>query len=98
MDKSIGEIAPGTRSTDPNYDGTNAYGDETTADIRQVLYRHWSAGSISGSLFFNTCTGGPINVSRTGYTEGQVIDPNTINFKLGGSLNYKITPITGSSL
>ncbi len=37
-------------------------------------------------------SGGAINVSRTGYTEGQVVDPNTVNFKLGGSLNYKITP------
>ena len=32
-----GEIISGTRQTDPNYDGVNVYGDETTADIRQVL-------------------------------------------------------------
>jgi len=29
--------APGTRETDPNYDGVNVYGDETTANIKTVL-------------------------------------------------------------
>jgi hypothetical protein len=32
-----GQIIGGTRETDPNYDGVNVYGDETTADMRQVL-------------------------------------------------------------
>jgi TonB dependent receptor/CarboxypepD_reg-like domain/TonB-dependent Receptor Plug Domain len=83
-------IVPGTRSTDPNYDGINTYGDETTIDLRQVL------NGIAGAApflapYISTLTGSPINVSRTGYTEQQVTDPNTINFKLGGALHYKLT-------
>lgn len=88
--KPGGEIISGTRETDPNYDGINMYGDETTIDLRQVL------NGIAGAApflapYISTLTGSPINVSRTGYSEKEVTDPNTINFKLGGSLNYKIT-------
>ncbi|MCU0380295.1 MAG: TonB-dependent receptor, partial [Chitinophagaceae bacterium] len=83
-------IIPGTRETDPNYDGINTYGDETTADIRQVL--NGVAGALpSLAPYISTLTGSPINVSRTGYTEQQTTDPNTINFKLGGALHYKVT-------
>ncbi|MCO5238259.1 MAG: TonB-dependent receptor [Chitinophagaceae bacterium] len=32
------------------------------------------------------------SASRTGYAESDVIDPNTVNFKLSGGLYYKITP------
>ena len=42
--------------------------------------------------------GSPINVSRTGYNEIDIIDPKTINFKLSGSLNYMITPNTEAIL
>ncbi len=38
------------------------------------------------------------SVSRTGYHESQVINPNTVNFKLHGSLHYKITPDIEASL
>ncbi|MBX2924585.1 MAG: TonB-dependent receptor [Chitinophagaceae bacterium] len=31
------------------------------------------------------------SVSRTGYAENEMVNPNTINFKLSGSLHYKIT-------
>jgi len=81
---------PGTRATDPNYDGVNVYGDETTIDLRQVLT------GIAGQApflapYISTLTGSAINVSRTGYTEREVVDPNTINFKVGGAFHYKIT-------
>jgi hypothetical protein len=33
----LGSIVPGTRATDPNYDGMNFYGDETTIDLNLVL-------------------------------------------------------------
>ncbi len=32
------------------------------------------------------------SASRTGYAESDVINPNTVNFKLSGGLYYKITP------
>ena len=96
-DRSNGVLKAGTRQTDPNYDGVNTYGDETTADLRQVL------SGIAGQApflapFINTLSQKPISVSRTGYTEQQIIDPNTINVKLGGSFHYKISPRTEAIL
>jgi outer membrane receptor protein involved in Fe transport len=84
-----GKLAPGTRATDPNYDGVNVYGDETTVDIRPFMQ-----GAIQNnpnlypilSPFLND----PQNVSRTGYHEKYVIDPETKNIKLSGALHYKL--------
>lgn len=83
-------VKPGSRATDPNYDGINVYGDETTADIRAVLQ---GIGQQAYFLqpYINTLMGSPINVSRTGYNESDIIDPTTLNFKLGGAIHYKIT-------
>jgi outer membrane receptor protein involved in Fe transport len=86
-----GGVIPGTRETDPNYDGVNVYGDETKADIRQVL-QGVAAQAPFLAPYISTLTGSPIMVSRTGYTEKEVVSPNTINFKLTGAMHYKITP------
>ena len=32
---TTGSIVPGTRTTDPNYDGINTYGDETTTNLKE---------------------------------------------------------------
>lgn len=86
---ALGKLVPGTRDTDPNYDGVNVYGDETTTNLRGVLNSigaqvpFW-AGYIS-TLPSN------IPVSRTGYTEKEVADPNTLNAKFAGALHYKLT-------
>ena len=76
---TIGKVITGNRKTDPNYDGVNVYGDETSVDIYPFL-----AG----------ITGDPnqphINVSRTGYGEKDVIDPKTKNIKLSGALHYRL--------
>ncbi len=87
---ALGSIIPGTRETDPNYDGMNIYGDETTIDLRLVLNGIAQQAPFLAP-YIGTLTGAPINVSRTGYTEREVTNPNTINFKMGGSLNYKVT-------
>jgi outer membrane receptor for ferrienterochelin and colicin len=91
-----GNVKAGTRASDPNYDGINVYGDETTADIRSAVLN--TIGSTAAPFlknFIDTLNGGAaINVSRTGYTEKEVTNPNTVNFKLGGSLHYKVTPHT----
>ena len=89
-DRPNGVIVAGNRQTDPNYDGVNVFGDETKADLRQVL------NGIAGAApflapFIATLTTNPIRVSRTGYTEQELVNPNTVNYKLGGSLHYKIT-------
>lgn len=86
-----GDIIPGTRETDPNYDGINVYGDETTADIRQV-FQGIAAQAPFLAPYIASISGEPINVSRTGYMEKDVVDPTTVNFKLGGALHYKIKP------
>ena len=88
-----GEPKAGNRLTDPNYDGINVYGDETTADIRQVL----NGVALQAPFlapYINTLTTNPINVSRSGYKELEIIDPKTINFKLSGSINWMMTPNT----
>ncbi len=73
----------GTRESDANYNGINVYGDETTTDIRPILA---GIGAPAGYLT------APINVSRTGYNERDILNPNTVNFKATGALHYKITP------
>jgi len=96
-DRANGVLVPGNRQTDPNYDGVNTYGDETTADIRQVLAGAAVAAPFLAP-FIATLTANPINVSRTGYTEQELINPNTVNFKLGGSLHYKLSENTEASV
>lgn len=87
----------GTRETDPNYDGINVYGDETTADIRAVL-SGISAQAPFLSSYIATLNSQPINVSRTGYTEKEIVNPSTINYKFGGALHYKIAPSLEATL
>jgi outer membrane receptor protein involved in Fe transport len=85
-----GTIVAGTRATDPNYDGINVYGDETSIPFRTVLNGIGAAVPFLAD-YISTLPGTNINVSRTGYTENEVANPNTINFKLSGALHYKIT-------
>jgi outer membrane receptor protein involved in Fe transport len=91
---TTGNIVPGDRATDPNYDGVNVYGDETTTDIRTAVLNTIGASAAPFlKNFIDTLNGGrPINVSRTGYNEKDIVSPNTINFKFSGALHYKITP------
>lgn len=109
-----GQVIPGWRESDPNYDGVNLYGDETNADLRSAF-----AGVIAGNPFLGVIPAGafpgiatptpipssilsgfaaaPLFVSRTGYNEKDVIDPITVNFKLSGSLHYKLSDKTEAS-
>ncbi len=77
---TVGKVIPGNRQTDSNYDGVNVYGDETSVDIYPFLVG---------------LTGDPnqphISVSRTGYDEKDIIDPETKNIKLSGALHYKLS-------
>lgn len=139
-----GSPTTGNRQTDPNYDGVNLYGDETTSGLSSV-WSGVSAGltaalgaptfnalygasqsylaavptsSIAAYNAFLTSIGGGalvaggyspffygniknyytgVNVSRTGYDEKDVIDPQTVNVKLSGSLHYKLSDKTEAS-
>jgi outer membrane receptor protein involved in Fe transport len=77
-----GKLIPGNRKTDPNYDGVNVYGDETSVDIYPFLVGALGAGHPWVEH---------IDISRTGYDEKDVIDPQTKNIKLSGALHYKFT-------
>ncbi len=90
---TTGGIKPGTRETDPNYDGVNVYGDETTADIRSNVLNPLAAAAPFYAPYINTLPAS-MPVSRTGYLEKDVIDPNTINFKMYGEASYKLTDKT----
>jgi outer membrane receptor protein involved in Fe transport len=78
---SSGHGTAGSRTTDPNYDGVNVYGDETSVDIRPFL-----AGALPSN---HPLLAKPLYVSRTGYAERDVLDPKTSNLKLSGALHYK---------
>jgi len=87
----VGQIADGTRSTNPNYNGVNVYGDETSvSDIRPFLQGIGAQAPFLMPYINQLSANGAIPVSRTGYREVDVVDPNAVNVKIGGSLNYKI--------
>ncbi len=87
---TTGFVTPGTRQTDPNYDGVNIYGDETTIDIKSNILNPLGQQAPFYAPYINSLPTS-IPVSRTGYLENQVVSPNSLNFKLSGSLNYKVT-------
>jgi outer membrane receptor protein involved in Fe transport len=87
----LGAIVPGTRDTDPNYDGMNMYGDETSGSINAVLRGVQGQAPFLAPFINNLLSQPDSMVSRTGYHEKDVTNPNTVNFKVGGSLNYKLS-------
>ncbi len=80
---ATGRVKSGDRNSDPNYNGVNIYGDETSVDIRPFL-----AGLNPGG----TLPPDPLMVSRTGFEEKHLIDPQAKNTRLSGALHYRITP------
>ena len=86
---TTGNVKPGTRSTDPNYDGVNVYGDETTADIKANVLVPLAQQAPFYAPYVNAMPAS-IPVSRTGYEEKDIINPNTVNVKASGELSYKI--------
>jgi outer membrane receptor protein involved in Fe transport len=81
-----GKVISGSRTSDPNYDGVNTYGDETSVNLQSTIQ------SLSATYPFLTQFGSkPFNVSRTGFLEKDVINPTTLNVKLSGAFHYKIT-------
>lgn len=91
-----GKLIPGTRMTDPNYDGVNVYGDETSVDVRQFIEaigQSYPVGHPLRDAFLQLYSSmqDPTPVSRTGYAEKDLIDPQTMNVKLSGALHYKLS-------
>ncbi len=103
---TIGKVIPGNRNTDPNYDGVNVYGDETSINVRRVLNQGqfkdlWylvgqgikqSYPALSQGIdAVIAATPAVMKISRTGYQERDVIDPRTMNIKLSGALHYRLS-------
>ncbi|WP_276504820.1 TonB-dependent receptor [Terrimonas pollutisoli] len=83
-----GKLIPGTRATDPNYDGVNVYGDETSVNIHDVALLMETGGFLPPGA---SQLVPDLNASRTGYHERDIIDPKTKNIKLSGAFHYKLT-------
>ncbi|HET6769858.1 MAG TPA: TonB-dependent receptor [Chitinophagaceae bacterium] len=83
-----GKGVEGTRQTDPNYDGVNVYGDETTFNMKRVAEQMVQLGFLPPQALALVPEQ---SVSRTGYNEIDVIDPKTKNIKFNGALHYKIS-------
>lgn len=85
---SFGKLVQGNRNTDPNYDGVNVYGDETKVDIRPFMRAAIAQNPGLQRVLAQFLTSSQ-PVSRTGYNEVDIIDPETKNLKLSGALHYK---------
>lgn len=90
---TTGSTKAGTRDTDPNYDGINVYGDETTIDIKSNVLVPLAQQAPFYAPYVNALPAS-IAVSRTGYAEKDIVDPNTVDFKLSGALSYKLSQKT----
>lgn len=142
----LSKVVGGNRQNDPNYNGINVYGDETSADMAGFSYfvqdqTRRSILAATGGAFdvvnaannYFTAIGNPAypsnaqigtfinnlaflgtagqtavqnmmpfyiglrnnyfnkaSISRTGYNEQDLVDYNTINFKVTTGLHYKI--------
>ncbi|WP_299156572.1 TonB-dependent receptor [uncultured Tenacibaculum sp.] len=62
-----GTYIPGTRQSDPNYDGANVYGDEVSVDL---------GGAVG-------------KVSRTGYTDQELMTNEAKSVKFNGAIHYR---------
>lgn len=103
-----GKVVAGNRLTDPNYDGVNVYGDETFTNIKPIIPLVVAAlnpqlpaplqGLLAQQVGLINATPGALNVSRTGYQESEVVNPNTLNIKLNGALHYRLTDNLEASL
>lgn len=94
---STGEVIAGTRETDPNYDGVNVYGDEVSINLKERVLNP-IAQAVPFLADYISSLPENIPVSRTGYTEKELINPNTLVYKLSGALHYKLTDAIEASL
>ena len=83
---------PGSKYTDPNYNGVNCYGCATSVDINPFLEAA-EAGNPGLAPMIDPIVGkGPNYVARTGYPEYGYLDNNANMFKANAELRYKIQP------
>lgn len=131
-------LKAGDRTTDPNYDGVNIFGDEASASMASIAQAgifgpsNPSLPQVSAALaaqygrqptqaeivayYAGQNPAGPFGplvflanglarnyyggqfVSRTGYSESDLVDYNAFNAKFSGSVHYKLTNDVEASL
>lgn len=77
-----------TRNTNPNYNGVNFFGDETSSNIRTVANSMVSAGVLPAAAVGLVPN---INVSRTGWKESELANYDTKSLRTNASLHYRLT-------
>ncbi|SHH18021.1 TonB-dependent Receptor Plug Domain [Chryseolinea serpens] len=82
---------PGTRYTDPNYNGVNLYGGATSVDITPFLQYAVSQDPSLAPIIDPLLTKQNY-VARTGYPEYGYLNNNVRLMKSNAELRYKLTP------
>lgn len=83
---------PGTKYTDPNYNGVNSYGSKTSVDINPFLQAAL-AQDPSLAPIIDPLLAKPSNyVARTGYPEYGYLSNEAKLLKLNAEVRYKIRP------
>jgi iron complex outermembrane recepter protein len=77
-----------TRQNNPNYNGVNVYGDETSANIQGIARSMISAGVLPSAALGLIPN---VSVSRTGYDERDLADYGTKSLRTNASLHYRVT-------
>ncbi len=86
-------IQGSTRENDLDYNGLNIYGDDYSADIKDVALTLEGLGLIPSGA---NALVPSVQVSRTGYSEGDLTNYNAESIKADWGLYYR--PIEGNSL
>jgi outer membrane receptor for ferrienterochelin and colicin len=82
---------PGTRYTDPNYNGVNLYGGGTSVDINPFLMFALSQDASLAPII-DPLLQQENKVARTGYDEYKYLNNNVQLIKANAELRYKISP------
>ncbi|WP_316793637.1 TonB-dependent receptor [Pedobacter frigoris] len=86
---STNKNGPGSRFTDPNYNGVNFYGGATSTDINPFL-EGALAGEPALAPIIEPLLAKPNYVARTGYPEFGYLDNKARLFKINAELRYKL--------
>lgn len=86
---STNKSGPGSRFTDPNYNGVNFYGGATSVDINPFL-EGALAGEPALAPIIQPLLAKPNYVARTGYPEFGYLDNKARLFKINAELRYKL--------
>jgi len=82
---------PGSKYTDPNYNGVDYYGGATSVDITPFLQGALAADPSLAPVINPLLGNGSYYVSRTGYPEHGYLDNNAYLFKANAEVRYKLS-------